>query len=362
MRVPTRYHIERGWGDGLHASVGPCNALRLGRMTMAKSLRVPHNGDASVLTVESVDIPEPGPGQVRVAVRASGINFIDVYKREGIYPGPTPFTLGEEGAGVIEAVGEGVERSPGEQVAWAMQGASSAGLALVPAAALVSVPENLPLDVAAAAMLQGMTAHALVNSAYAVQPGDAVLVHAAAGGVGQWLVQLCAAKGATVIATAGSAAKLEKARSLGANALIDYTRFSGDTRTEDLAAAIREANGGAGVHVAYDGVGKATFDASLASLRRRGMLVLFGASSGAVPPLDPQRLNSGGSLYLTRPTLAHYIADPDELRWRAGEVFGMLASGAVRMEIGGRYSLDAAGTAYTALQGRNTTGKLIFTI
>lgn len=331
-------------------------------MTIARSLRVPRNGDASVLTVESVDVPEPGPGQVRVAVRASGVNFIDVYKRAGIYPVPTPFTLGEEGAGVVEAVGPGVERSVGDQVAWAMQTGSSAGLAVVPATALVPIPDGLDFDVAAAAMLQGMTAHALVTSVYAVQPGDAVLVHAAAGGVGQWLVQLCAAKGATVVATAGSAGKLETARSLGAGALVDYSRFEGDTRTADLAAAIREANGGAGVHVAYDGVGKATFDASLASLRRRGMLVLFGASSGAVPPFDPQRLNAAGSVYLTRPTLAHFIAEPGELRWRAGEVFGMLASGAVTMQIGGRYALEEAGAAYRALQGRETTGKLIFTL
>lgn len=306
--------------------------------------------------METVEVPEPAPGQVRVAVRAAGVNFIDVYKREGIYPVPTPFTLGEEGAGVVESVGEGVDRSPGERVAWAMHTGSFGELAVVPANLLVSLPEQVDFDTGAAAMLQGMTAHALVNSVYAVQPGDAVLVHAAAGGVGQWLVQLCAAKGATVVATAGSADKLEKARSLGAHALVNYSEV------DDLAAAVRQANGGAGVHVAYDGVGKATFDASMAALRRRGMLVLFGASSGPVPPVDPQRLNAGGSLYLTRPTLAHFIADHDELRWRAGEVLSMLGSGAVSMQIGGRYALEDAATAYQALQGRGTTGKLIFTL
>ncbi len=325
-------------------------------MTVARSLRVPRHGDASVLTVEGADVPEPGAGQVRVAVRAAGVNFIDVYKREGIYPVPTPFTLGEEGAGVIESVGEGVDRSPGDRVAWAMQIGSAAELALLPASRLVTLPDEVGFDTGAAAMLQGMTAHALVNSVYAVQPGDAVLVHAAAGGVGQWLVQLCAAKGATVIATAGSPAKLEKARSLGASALVNYAEV------DDLAAAIKNANAGAGVHIAYDGVGKATFDASMGALRRRGMLVLFGASSGPVPPVDPQRLNAGGSLYLTRPTLAHFIAEPDELRWRAGEVLSMLGSGAVSMQIGGRYALEDAAAAYQALQGRETTGKLIFTL
>ncbi|MGV1009344.1 MAG: quinone oxidoreductase family protein [Dermatophilaceae bacterium] len=325
-------------------------------MTAARSLRVLRHGDASGLAVDEVDVPQPGPGQVRVAVRAAGINFIDVYKREGSYPVPTPFTLGEEGAGVLESAGEGVDLAPGERVAWAMHTGAFGELALVPAGLLVSLPDEVAFDTGAAAMLQGMTAHALVNSVYAVQPGDAVLVHAAAGGVGQWLVQLCAAKGATVVATAGTADKLEKARTLGAHALVNYAE------ADDLAAAIRDANGGAGVHVAYDGVGKATFDASMAALRRRGMLVLFGASSGPVPPLDPQRLNAAGSVYLTRPTLAHYIAERDELRWRAGEVLGMLGSGAVSMQIGGRYPLEEAAAAYRALQGRETTGKLIFTL
>ena len=305
-------------------------------MTVARSLRVPRHGDASVLTVERADVPEPGPGQVRVAVRAAGVNFIDVYKREGIYPVPTPFTLGEEGAGVVESVGEGVDRSPGERVAWAMQIGSAAELALLPASRLVTLPDEVDFDTGAAAMLQGMTAHALVNSVYAVQPGDAVLVHAAAGGVGQWLVQLCAAKGATVVATAGSPAKLEKARSLGATPWSTTPRSTTwllQSGTRTLAPAYTSPTTGSA---------RRPSTRRWRALRRRGMLVLFGASSGPVPPVDPQRLNAGGSLYLTRPTLAHYIAEPDELRWRAGEVLSMLGSGAVSMQIGGRYALDDA--------------------
>ena len=218
---------------------------------------------------------------------------------------------------------------------------------------LVPVPDGLDLDVAAAAMLQGMTAHYLVNSTYAVGPGTAALVHAAAGGVGQLLVQMVTAKGGRVIATAGSPEKLEIARGLGAAALIDYSR------ADDLAAAVLEANGGSGVDVVYDGVGKATFDASLASLRPRGLMVLFGAASGQVPPFDIQRLNSGGSLFLTRPTLGHYVATREELLERAGSVLGDLAAGRLHLEIGGRYPLSEAARAYDDLEGRRTTGKLL---
>jgi NADPH2:quinone reductase len=201
-------------------------------------------------------------------------------------------------------------------------------------------------------MLQGMTAHYLVNSTYAVQPGDEVLVHAAAGGMGQLLVQLAKAKGAHVVATVGTAAKAAIASDLGADSVIRYDDV------DDLAAAIRDASNG-GVHVAYDGVGKATFDASLASLRRRGMMALFGAASGAVPPVDPQRLNSGGSLFLTRPTLKHYTATREELLWRSGEILGAIAAGELRISIGGRYPLDEAQHAYRDLEGRATTGKLL---
>ena len=310
-------------------------------MLSARALRVPRRGDVSVLAVDTVELPEPRPGQALVEVAASGVNFIDIYQREGIYPVALPFTLGLEGAGTVVAVGPDTHLSPGDRVAWAMRPGSAATHALVDAAA---------------AMLQGMTAHFLTTSTYAVTEGSSVLVHAAAGGVGQWLVQICAARGATVIATAGTAAKRELALTLGADHAIDYTAY--DT-PEALAAAVREANGGRGVDVAYDGVGKSTFDASLASLRPRGMVVLFGGASGQVTPVDLQRLNAAGSVFVTRPSLAHHVLDREELLWRATEVFDWLRIGAVHLQIGGTYRLSEAGAAYTALASRATTGKLL---
>jgi NADPH2:quinone reductase len=277
-----------------------------------------------------------------------------VYQRQGVYQIPVPFVCCSEGAGTVVDIGEDVDEvAVGDRVAWG-HGLGSAGTVVNrPAELLVPVPDSLPLETAAAAMLQGMTAHYLVNSTYAVQAGDVALVHAAAGGVGQLLVQMITAKGARVIATAGSEEKLQIARGLGAETVFNYSEV------EDLAARVREANGDKGVDVVYDGVGKATFDASLASLRPRGMLVVFGAASGQVPPLDVQRLNSGGSLYVTRPTLAHYIATRDELVERGTSVFGDIAGGRLRIEIGGRYPLAEAATAYDDLEGRHTTGKLI---
>ncbi len=315
---------------------------------------VPRNGDSSVLEVQDVEVPDPGPGQVQVEVAAVGVNFIDVYQREGVYPIATPFVSCSEGAGTVTTVGPDVtDFRVGDRVAWG-QGLGSAGAVVNRSVDdLVPVPDGLDLDVAAAAMLQGMTAHYLVNSTYAVGPGTVALVHAAAGGVGQLLVQMVTAKGGRVIATAGSPEKLEIARRLGAHAVIDYSQ------TDDLAAAVLEANDGARLDVAYDGVGQATFDASLASLRPRGMMVLFGASSGQVPPFDIQRLNRGGSLFLTRPTLGHYIATRAELLERAGSVLGDLAAGRLHLEIGGRYPLEDAARAYDDLEGRRTTGKLL---
>ena len=327
-------------------------------MTDARALRVTRPGGPEVLAVERVEVPSPGPGQVRVRVQACGINFIDVYQREGIYPVPTPFTPGVEGAGIVEAVGPDTDApAVGTPAAQAMTLGFAAELALAPAAVPVPVPDETTSEQPPAAMLQGMTAHFLTTSTYAVQPGDAVLVHAAAGGVGQWLVQLCVAAGATVIATAGSPEKLAIARSLGASHTIDYTAYE---RPEQLAAAVREATGGTGVAVAYDGVGRSTFDASLASLRRRGLVVLFGGASGQVPPLDLQRLNAAGSVFVTRPTLAHHIADREELLWRAAAVFEAIALGRVRMQIGATYPLEEAAAAYRVLQGRQSTGKLVF--
>ncbi len=321
-------------------------------MTTTQALIVTRNGGGEVLAVEEREVPEPGPGQAQVAVAAAGVNFIDVYQRQGVYPIPTPFTLGLEGAGDVVAVGEGVDLRPGARVAWAMQTGSAAGLANIAAQQLVPVPDGLDLDVAAAAMLQGMTAHYLVNSTYAVQPGDVCLVHAAAGGVGQLLVQLIVAKGAHVIATAGTGDKLAIAGRLGAQTLINY-------REEDIAQSVRAVTGGTGVQVAYDGVGKDTFDASLASLRIRGMLALFGGASGQVPPFDIQRLNAAGSVYLTRPSLGAYLQNRDELLWRGGDILGALAAGTLHLEIGGRWPLAEAAAAYDALESRRTTGKLL---
>ena len=326
-------------------------------MTTARALTVPRHGDSSVLEVQEVQVGPPGDGEAHVEVAAVGVNFIDVYQRQGVYQVQTPFVSCSEGAGTVVALGPGVtDLAVGDRVAWG-QGLGAAGSVVNrPAESLVPVPDGLDLEVAAAAMLQGMTAHYLVNSTYAVGPGTVALVHAAAGGVGQLLVQMVTAKGGTVIATAGSDAKLEIARGLGASAAINYRA------ADDLAAEVRKANGGNGVHVVYDGVGKSTFDASLASLRPRGTMVLFGGASGQVPPFDIQRLNSGGSLFLTRPTLGNYTATREELLERGTSVLGDIAAGRLALEIGGSYPLEDAATAYDDLEARRTTGKLILTL
>ena len=318
-----------------------------------RALVVPRNGGPDVLELRELPDPRPGPGEVLIEVAASGVNFIDVYQRKGVYPIPTPFVLGSECAGRVRAVGEAVtDIRAGEVVATADAHGSHATLCRAPADKVVVVPEAVAPETAAAAMLQGMTAHYLLNSTYPVTAGTKVLVHAAAGGVGQLLVQLAKAKGALVVGTVGGAAKARVAAERGADTVIRYDEVG------DLAEAVREAAGG-GVDVAYDGVGQATFDASLASLRRRGMLVLFGGASGQVPPFDLQRLNSGGSLFLTRPTLAHYTETADELRWRASDLFASIAGGALHVEVGGRYPLAEAAEAYGALEGRRTTGKVL---
>ena len=324
-------------------------------MTTTRALTVPEHGDASVLTVTEHQVGDPAAGEVQVRVAAAGVNFIDVYQRQGVYPTEPPFVLASEGAGEVTAVGpDVVEVRVGDRVAWAMHRGSAAGLVTLPADVLVPVPDGLDLEGAAAVMLQGMTAQYLTHSTYAVRPGDVALVHAAAGGVGQLLVQMVTSAGGRVVATAGSAEKLAVAEGLGAAAMIDYTEHE-----DDLAAAVLAANGGRGVDVVYDGVGRATFDASLASLRPRGMMVLYGGASGQVPPFDLQRLNSGGSLFITRPTLAHYIATREELLERATSVLGDLAAARLRIEVGGRYPIEEAGAAYDALEGRRTTGKLL---
>ena len=320
----------------------------------ARALVAPRTGDSSVLEVREVEVTPPGPGQVQVEVAAVGVNFIDVYQRQGVYPLETPFVSCSEGAGTVTAVGEDVtDVAVGDRVAWGEGLGAAATLANRDVADLVPVPDGVDLEVAAAAMLQGMTAHYLVNSTYAVGPGTVALVHAAAGGVGQLLVQMVTAKGGAVVATAGSEEKLAIARDLGARHAINYTEV------EDLAAEVRKANDGNGVDVAYDGVGKSTFDASLASLRPRGMMVLFGGASGQVPPFDIQRLNREGALFLTRPTLGRYVATRDELLERGTSVLGDIAAGILKIAIGGRYPLDRAAAAYDDLEGRRSTGKLL---
>jgi len=320
----------------------------------SRALVVTEHGDRGVLKVRPHDVADPGESGVLVNVKAVGVNFIDVYRRQGVYPIPTPFVLCSEGAGIVEAVGSSVDEiRAGDRVAWSESLGSAADYTVVPASALVPVPNELDLDSAAAAMLQGMTAHYLVNSTHPVQPGETALVHAAAGGVGQLLTQMIKAKGATVIATAGSPEKLAVARQRGAAHLIDYTE------TPEFSARVRELTDGQGVDVVYDGVGKATFEESLKSLKRRGLLALYGAASGQVPPFDLQRLNGLGSLFVTRPTLAHHTATRAELLWRAGEVLDALRKGTLELEIGGRYPLDDAAEAYDDLENRRTTGKLL---
>ncbi|TDD01930.1 quinone oxidoreductase [Saccharopolyspora terrae] len=318
-----------------------------------RAIRVATNGGPEVLELGEVEVPEPGPGQLLVDVAAAGVNFIDTYQRSGLYSMQLPFTPGSEGAGEIVAVGQDVDGfAVGERVAWAMAPGSYAEKTLVPASSAVKVPEGVAADVAAAAMLQGMTAHYLINSTHEVKTGETVLVHAAAGGMGLLLTQLIKSRGANVIGTVSTDEKERLAREAGADEIIRYTQA-------DVAAEVRDLTDGRGVDVVYDGVGKSTFEASLASLRPRGTLVLFGASSGPVPPVDPQRLNSGGSLFLTRPSLGHHLLNREELDWRAGDVFNWIASGAINIRIGGTYPLTDARKAHEDLEGRRTTGKLL---
>ena len=319
-----------------------------------KAIRVNEQGGPEVLSYEDVDLPEPGPGEARVRLAASGVNFIDVYKRTGLYPVETPFVLGEEGAGEVDAVGEGVEDlSVGDYVAFASVLGAYAEYVVVPVERLV--PFNVTLveaRVAAAVMLQGMTAHYLTHSTFPLEEGHTALVHAAAGGVGLLLCQMAKMRGATVIGTAGTEEKASLAKEAGADEVILYTE-------QDFVEETNRITGGEGVDVVYDSVGKSTFDGGLDLLKRRGYMVLFGASSGPVPPLDPQVLNQKGGLYLTRPSLAHYSATRDELLWRAESLFAWIGNNTLDVRIGGTYSLADAGQAHEDLEGRRTTGKLI---
>ncbi|GAB2967441.1 quinone oxidoreductase [Amycolatopsis acidiphila] len=316
-------------------------------------MQIRQTGGPEVLEVAEVEIGDPGPGELLVDVAAAGVNYIDTYHRSGLYPMELPLTLGLEGAGTVAAVGSGVpDFEPGDRVAWQGQIGSYAAQAKVAAKIAVRVPDGVPDETAAALMLQGITAHYLVRSTYEVDDGDDVLVHAAAGGVGLLLTQLAKARGARVIATVSTEEKEKLAREAGADDVIRYDQA-------DFAERTRELTGGEGVAVVYDGVGRTTFDGSLASLRVRGVLALFGAASGPVPPVDPQRLNKGGSLYLTRPTSAHYVRTREELDWRAGELFQSVVDGSLNVRVGHRYPLADARQAHEDLQGRRTTGKLL---
>jgi len=319
-----------------------------------RAVQVEQTGGPEVLRVVEVDDPVPGEGELLVEVAAAGVNYIDTYQRSGLYPRPTPFGLGLEGAGSVRALGPGATGfAVGDRVAWSEAQGSYAELVAVPAGRAVHVPDEVSDEQAVGALLQGMTAHFLVTSTYPVARGDAVLVHAAAGGVGLLLTQLATERGAQVIGTVSTAEKEALAKDAGAAEVLRYTEVA------DLAAEVRALTDGQGVSVVYDGVGRTTFDASLASLRPRGMLVLFGAASGPVPPVDPQRLNAGGSLYLTRPTLFHYIASRKELEYHSGEVYAAVADGTLDIRIGHRYPLAEARQAHEDLQARRTTGKLL---
>jgi NADPH:quinone reductase len=319
-----------------------------------RAIQITETGGPEVLRLAELPDPSPGPGELLVELAAAGVNYIDTYHRSGAYPMALPFIPGSEGAGTVTALGPDVsDVAVGDQVAWAGSPGSYAERAVVPAAQAVPVPQGVDIEIAGGCLLQGMTAHYLLVSVHAVQPGETVLIHAAAGGMGLLLTQLASARGGRVIGTVSTAEKERLAREAGATDVIRYTEV------DDLTGEVRRLTGGDGVAAVYDGVGATTFDASLASLRRRGMLALFGAASGPVPPVDPQRLNSAGSVFLTRPKLADYVATRKELIWRAGEVFDAILDGSLRIRLGGRYPLAEAGRAHQDLQNRRTTGKLL---
>lgn len=320
-----------------------------------KAIRIHQFGGPEVLRYEDVPMPEPGSGQARVQVAAIGLNYIDTYHRAGLYPALLPFTPGMEAAGVVDAVGPDVTTvKPGDRVAYAMVLGAYAEYAVVPADKLVILPDAVSFEQAAAAMLQGMTAHYLALSTYSLKPGDTALVHAAAGGVGLLLVQIAKRAGARVIGTVGNEAKAALARQAGADAVILYDQV-------DWVQEVKRLTGGRGVDVVYDGVGAATFEGSLDCLRPRGLLCLFGQASGPVPPVNLQILNTKGSLYVTRPSLGHYLLDRSELTWRAGDVLGWVAAGALALRIDRVLPLSEAAEAHRLLQGRQTAGKVLLT-
>lgn len=321
-----------------------------------KAVRVHALGGPEVLTHEDIEVPSPGAGEALVKIVASGLNYLDVQYRIGRVKAPLPFTIGTEAAGVISSVGSGVtDLKVGDRVAYSMVVGSCAEYAVVPAAKLVPVPAALDLRTAAAAMLQGLTAHYLTHSTFPLKAGDVCVVHAAAGGIGLVLTQVARKLGARVIATVGSEAKAEWARRAGAHDAINYT-------TQDFEAEVRRLTDGRGVDVVYDSVGRDTFDKSLNCLRPRGYLVLFGFSSGLVPPFDPAVLGLKGSLFLTRPGLNNYIATREELLMRSGALFGWIADGSVTIPINHTFPLAEVAKAHRELEARRTTGKVIFEV
>src|SRR5579863_10349395 len=315
-----------------------------------KAVFVEQIGGAENLKFAEIPKPSPGPGQALVKIAASGVNYIDIYFRKGVYPAPPPIVLGSEGAGTVEAVGPDVKNvAPGDRVAYAMPRGSYAEYQVVPAWQLVKIPASVDFETAAAVMLQGMTAHYLTHSTYPLKPGDSCLIHAAAGGTGRLIVQMAKMLGARVIGTVGNEEKAKQAKEAGADEVIIYTQ-------EDFTAKAK------GVHVVYDSVGQSTFMKSLDCLRPRGMLVSFGNASGAVTEFSPLTLSQKGSLFLTRPTLANYTATAEELDWRASDVLTWIGQGKLKLHIHKVYPLAEAGRAQSDLEGRKTTGKLLLRV
>ena len=321
-----------------------------------KAIEVREHGGPERLQLTEVAVPKPGPKQALVRIAVAGVNFIDVYFRTGLYKADLPVTPGNEAAGTVEAVGaEVTEVAVGDRVAYGMTRGSYAEYAVVPAGLLVKIPDHVTFATAAAAMLQGMTAHYLTHSTYPLKPGDTCLVHAAAGGVGGLLAQMAKMLGARVFGTVSTEAKARIVRGYGADETILYTE-------QDFETEVKRLTGGRGVDVVYDSVGKTTFDKSLNSLRPRGTMALFGQSSGPVPPFDPSILNAKGSLFLTRPSLGHHLLTREELLWRAGDVLGWIDSGKLKLAIGGTYRLADAAQAHRDLESRKTTGKLLLAV
>ncbi len=319
------------------------------------AIRVTKQGGPEVLTYEELPTPSPGPGEALVRLEAVGVNYVDIYQRAGIYKMAMPFTSGSEAAGVVEAVGPQVtEVRVGDRVAYAHVPGAYATYALAPVPKLVKIPNGVDARTAAAVMLQGMTAHYLTHSTYPLKQGDQALVHAAAGGVGLLLVQMAKMRGARVLGTTSTQAKAALAKDAGADHVILYT-------SQDFEAEVKRLSDGRGVQVVYDGVGKTTYEKSVNCLAPRGYMVLYGQASGPVPPIDPQVLSARGSLFLTRPTLGSYIATPDELRWRAGDVLGWVAAGRLKVRIDSTFPLAKAADAHRRLESRQSAGKILLT-